>query len=176
MCSVKQEKLDWRRDSMSSRIRIFEFPKCKMVSSGYCKMDEAPFEEGGKLNLFGKWWGEYDKKRTDRWFSRDFMMYGREEDALIWYYAIPDNAVIDCEFEVIDFEGGLYASDVAIMDNSEDEERVFGSIKEWIENSEIFELDERPGHYDLSHGITSAVENVMGYMQLEIYVPIKLRN
>jgi len=157
------------------KIRIYEFPKCKMVSSGYSKMDEGAFDEGGKLSRFENWWSEYDKKRKDRWFSRDFMMYERDKDALIWYYAIPDDAVIDCDYEIIDFEGGLYASDVAIMGNSEDEERVYGEIKEWVKNSDFFELDERPGHYDLSHGITSETQKIMGYMQLEIYVPIKLR-
>jgi len=158
------------------KVRIIEFPKCKMVSSGYCKMDDDPFGENGKLKKFENWWTEYEKKRTDRWFMRDFMMFGREENALIWFYAVPDDAVINCEYEVIDFEGGLYASDIAILNNQDDEQKVYGAIKEWIKNSGEFELDERPGHYDLSHGITPKyVEDAMGYMQLEIYVPIKLR-
>lgn len=127
-------------------IRIIEFPKCKMVSSGYCRRDDEPFSEGGKLQLFEKWWSNFDKQRTDRWFKRDFMMYGREEDALIWFYAIPDDAIVDCEYETIDFEGGLYASDVAIMDDFEDEQRISGAIKEWLQNHELFEIDERPGH------------------------------
>ena len=156
-------------------LRIFEFPKCKMVSSGYCKMDEDPFAENGKMKLFENWWAEYDKKRTDRWFMRDFIMEGGEGQTIIWFYAVPDNAVIDCEYEVIDFEGGLYASDIAVLGNSDDEQRVYGAIKEWVNNSDVFELDERPGHYDLSHGINPNLEKVMGYSQLEIYVPIRLR-
>lgn len=157
-------------------IRIVEFPKCRMVSSGYCRMDENPFAEGGKLTLFDNWWTAYDKKRTDRWFMRDFMMYEREKESLIWYYALPDDAEVDCPYDVIDFDGGLYASDVAIMDNFEDEQRVYGNIKNWVATSKLFELDERPGHYDLSHGITPAnLEKIMGHMQLEIFVPIKLK-
>lgn len=74
-------------------IRIVELPKCKAVTSGYA-LNEAPFAESGKLLRFMEWWIKYDKERTDRWFPRDFIMYGREEDALIWYYAIPDDAVI----------------------------------------------------------------------------------
>ena len=159
-----------------SSIRIIEFPKCKMLSSGYCKMDEEPFAEDGRLQQFEIYWSEYDKKREDKWFMRDFIMDGGDGKAIIWYYAIPDKADIDCDYEIIDFEGGLYASDVAILGNTEDESRIYREIKEWVNNSDLFELDERPGHYNLSHGITPEyVAKVQGYMQLEIYVPIKLR-
>ena len=169
-------KIEQESNAMSKEngIRIFEFPKCKMVSSGYCKMDEDPFGKNGKMTLFENWWGEYDKKRTDRWFMRDFIMDGMEK-GIIWFYAVPDDAVIDCEYEVIDFEGGLYASAVAILGNTDDESRIYGTIKEWVKNSDVFELDERQGHYNLSHGINPHLEKVMGYSQLEIYVPIKLR-
>ena len=147
-----------------------------MVYCGYCKVNEDPFAEDGKLTCFEKWWREYDKKRTDRWLVRDFMMYGREEEALLWYYTVPDDVVIDCDYEIIDFNGGLYAADIAILDNFDDEQRVYGAIKEYIKNSDLFDLDERPGHYDLSHGITPEDgAKAMGHMQLEIYVPIKLK-
>ena len=155
-------------------IRIVEFPKCRAVTSGYA-LNEAPFQEGGKILRFMEWWTEYDKRRTDRWFPRDFIMYGREEKALIWSYMVPDDAEIACEYEVAEFEGGLYAAAVAIDSNFEDEQRIYGGIKEWVKNSEAFELDERPGHYDLSHVITPVhIEKAMGHMQLEIFIPIKL--
>ena len=156
-------------------IRIVEFPACKAVTSGYA-MNEAPFEEGGKILKFGEWWTKYDKKRKDRWFSRDFIMYGREEKALIWFYAVPEEAEVECEYDVVDFEGGLYAAAVAIDSNFDDEQRIYGGIKEWVKQRGTFELDERPGHYDLSHVITPEyIAKQMGYMQLEIYLPIKLR-
>ena len=86
------------------------------------------------------------------------------------------DVVIDCDYEIIDFNGGLYAADIAILDNFDDEQRVYGAIKEYIKNSDLFDLDERPGHYDLSHGITPEDgAKAMGHMQLEIYVPIKLK-
>jgi len=156
-------------------IRIVELPKCRAVTSGYA-INEAPFAEGGTLLRFMEWWTEYDKRRTDRWFSREFIMCGREENALIWYYAVPDDAEIDCEYEIVTFEGGLYAAAVAIDSNFEDEQRVYGAIKEWVKNSDAFDLDERPGHYDLARVITPEhVGKAMGYMQLEIYVPVKLK-
>jgi len=155
-------------------IRIVELPKCRAVTSGYA-MNEVPFAPNGKLLRFMDYWMALDKKRTDRWFPRDFIMFGREEQALIWYYALPDDMEAEGEYEIINLEGGLYAAAVAIDSNFEDEQRVYGGIKEWVKSSNTFELDERPGHYDLSHVITpESAGKTMGYMQLEIYVPIKL--
>ena len=146
-----------------------------MVTSGYCKMEDGPFAPEGQLTRFEKWWSEYDKTRADRWFMRDFIMNGHEK-GIIWYYAVPDDAVIDCEYETVDFEGGLYAADVAKLGDTEDEGRVYGAIKDWIHSSELFALDERPEHYDLSHGITpQRAAKAMGHMQLDIFVPIKLK-
>lgn len=157
-----------------SDIRIVEFPKCRMVSSGY---SSAGMEEDGRLKEFERWMNAYDKQRVDRWFSREFMMYGREEKAVIRYYAIPDNATVDCEFDVIPFEGGLYAASVVFTDDFKEEQRVYSDIKEWVYSSAVFELDERPGHYDLSHVITPAsVHDAMGKSQLEMFVPIKIKN
>ena len=164
-----------REKQMKNSIRIIEFPKCKMVTSGYCKMADGPFAPEGQLTRFEEWWSAYDKTRADRWFMRDFIMNGHEE-GIIWYYAVPDDAVIDCEYEIVDFEGGLYAADVAVLGDTQDEGRVYGAIKEWIAQSGLFDLDERPGHYDLSHGITpQAAAKAMGHMQLDIFVPIKLK-
>ncbi len=154
-------------------IRIVELPKCKMVTSGYA-INEAPFQKDGTLLRFMSWWNAYDKTRTDRWFPRDFIMAGREEKALIWFYAIPDDETPECEYEVVDFEGGLYAAAVAIDGNYEDEQQVYGGIKKWVKDSGVFELDERPGHYDLCNVITpKRAAQALGYEQLEIYVPIK---
>ena len=156
------------------QVRILALPACRVVTSGYA-VGEEPFAPGGTLEKFMGWWGEYDKTRTDRWFPRDFIMYGREENALIWYYAVPDDAVIESDYEAVDFAGGLYAAAVAIDSDYEDEQRVYGAIKKWVADSDAFELDERCGHYDLCHVITPPeAAAAMGYSQLEIYVPIKL--
>lgn len=103
------------------------------------------------------------------------MMYGRAQKALIWYYAIPDDLHIEADFDVIDFEGGLYASAIAIDGNLEDEERVYREVKEQIKISNVFKLDKRANHYDLFHVITpDYLSERLGYAQLEIFVPIKL--
>lgn len=156
-------------------IRIVEFPACKMATSGY-STEAEPFAEDGQLMRFGDWWSAYDKTRRDKWFPRDFLMFERENKALIWFYALPEGEEADCPFDIVDFEGGLYAASVSIDGDYDDEQAVYGSIKAWVAGSEGFALDERPGHYDLSHTITSAeAEKALGYRQLEIYVPIKIK-
>lgn len=103
------------------------------------------------------------------------MMYDRDEKALVWLYALPDGALHSGEFDVVDFVGGVYAAAVAIDGDTEDEQRVYGDIKNWIATSDVYELDERPGYYDLSHVITSEEAfDAMGYRQLEVFVPIKI--
>ena len=155
-------------------IRIVEFPKCRAVTSGYATA-EAPFEEGGTLLRFMAWWNEYDRQRVDRWFPRDFIMFGREENAIIWFYMLPDGEQVCTDYEIIDFEGGLYAAATAVDSDFDDEQRVYGEIKAWVIGSGAFALDERRGHYDMCHVITpQCARKAMGHAQLEIFVPIKI--
>ena len=113
---------------MKNRIRIVEFPSCKMASSGYSR-DENPFAEGGALRRFDQWWSKEDKKRADKWFPRDFMMYDPDQKTQIWYYALPDGAKWPVVFEVVGDEGDLYASAVAIDGDDEDGQAVYESLK-----------------------------------------------
>lgn len=82
-----------------------------------------------------------------------------------------------CGFEIVDFEGVLYAAAVSIDGDDEDGEPVYNGIKEWVKNSGCFEFDERPGHYCMMFNIITPPEakEAMGYEQLEIFVPIKVK-
>lgn len=152
-------------------IRVLELPECRMASSGYVREAE-PFAPGGTLARFRSWWREADKARTDRWFARDFLMYARDQEALVWLYALPDGATAaDCPFPVEDFDGGLYAAAVALR-NDQDEQggQALDRVRAWVRENPAFELDERPGHYDLRHVIAPGRA---GQARLEIYVPIR---
>ena len=146
-------------------IRIIEIPKVKMISSGHGTLDELFEKKFDKLIL---------NQRKD-FTPHDFMWYDPERNKMVWYYAVTHDDIDPCGFEIIDFEGGLYAAAISIDENEEDGERVYNGIKEWINNSECFELDERPGHYCMFHIVTpSEVKKAMGYNQLDIFVPIKV--
>ena len=152
-------------------IRIIEIPKCKMVSSGEVAEGEAGenFFDG----KFPKWFG---KLPTDL-FPRDFLLHNPQKNTLVWYYALPENTNIDTmDFAIIDFHGGLYATAVSKDGDDEDGLRVFNGIKEWVEKSGCFELDERENHNHMFNIITPPkAKECMGYEQLEIYVPIKIK-
>lgn len=156
-----------------NRIYVVEFPACRMATSGHTPSAD-PCDEDARLARFERWFHEQDKRRADRWFPREFQMFDRDRKALIRYYALPDHVHIEGEFDIIDFEGGLYATAVCKTGDFSDEQNVFGEILDWIAQSESFVLDQRPGHYDLSHVITPLeVEKRLGETRLAIYVPIR---
>ncbi len=155
-------------------VRVFSLPACRMASSG---LDTGPLLiEGGKLEKFDHWFSEADKKRHDRFFARDFMWYDPKAKGTVWWYALEQGIEEPNEFETLDFEGGLYASAVSRDEDDSDGERVYRGIKRWVEHSDCFELDERPGHYSMYHIIgTPEIKKAMGYSQLEIYMPIRIK-
>lgn len=142
-------------------IRIVQLPPAKMATSG-------------NLEEFDQWWSEVDKKRKDKFFPRDFMWFDGEAEKLVWLYALPEGETDTGGYSTLDFAGGLYAAAVSRDEDDADGQRVYGGIKEWVENSGVFMLDEGPGRYTMFHVITSdEAYKAMGYRQLDIYVPIK---
>lgn len=144
-------------------IRIIELPGAKMVTSG-----------NEDLDGFDQWWSRVDRERKDRFFPRDFMWFDPETKSLVWSYALSDGVTDTGGYQTIDFPGGLYAVAISKDGDDRDGERVYQSVKEWVQASGCFALDERPGRYTMFHVITSdAAFGVMGYRQLDLFVPIK---
>lgn len=152
-------------------IRLIELPKCKMVSSG-CDVN-CDFSETGILGKFDKWWSAYDKNRKDKFFPRDFIWYDFKNEGLVWYYAIEED-ISDCEYEIMDFNGGLYAVATSIDGDDEDGASVIKSISEWIEKNEKIEVDNsRP---IMVHVITpQCAIKALNYHQADNFVPIKMK-
>ena len=159
-------------------VRIVELPACKMVSSG-----------SGKTEGFDKWFCEYDKKRVGiRTSPLDFMFFYLRHGDYVWWYAV-ENWVTEKDsggYEIVDFEGGLYAS---AMTKDGDTEGVYWKILEWVEQSEHFEavgknvnlgeLDDKEyyRHTTFCHILTPPqVKKVWGYERLELLVPIKVHS
>lgn len=79
-------------------------------------------------------------------------------------------------YEIIDFEGGLYAAAISVDGDDDINGRVFEGVQKWLETSG-FEMDERTGHRTMCHMIvTDNIRKGLGYDQLDIYIPIKLRS
>ena len=72
-------------------------PACKMVSSGIGMFGEGIF------NIFDEWLSSQKRGL----FPRDFLYWAGE--GFVWLYMYEDGMNVPKEFEVIDFQGGLYA-------------------------------------------------------------------
>lgn len=152
-------------------IRVVEIPVCRMAASGYFK----DFSE--VLGSFDIWFCEYDKMRKGISFSPLDFMFFEEDGRGMWLYAVEDWVTEKDTngYEIIEFEGGLYANAVSMDGDDDISGRVYMGIKQWIDNSG-FELDERKGHRTMCHMIVGEKMNRgLGYKQLDIFVPIKLR-
>ncbi len=149
-------------------VKIITLPECRMATSG----------AGGDLKKFDKMWMKLDKKRKDKFFPRDFMTHNDETGKLTWFYAVEEwvTEINTKGFEIIGFEGGIYATAIARDDSYEDGLRVFNGIKKFVTDSDIFDLDINQERFHLWHVVGSPeTDKALGYRQIEIFVPIRLR-
>lgn len=151
-------------------IKIIELPKCRMATSGT--------GERNTLKKFDNMWMKLDLKRKDKFFPRDFMWHDKNTNKCIWWYAV-EEWVTEADtngFKIIDFEGGIYAAAISKQEDFNDGMRVYNGINEWVNSSESFELDEHEERPHLWHVVGSQTsDSALGYRQIEIFVPIKLR-
>ena len=141
-------------------VRIYEMPACKMVSSGVGMFGEE------KFNIFDEWISSQKRGL----FPKDFLYWAGE--GFVWLYMYEDGMNVPKEFEIIDFQGGLYAA-AADIDQRTDKELMNAEIEKFLgENG--FERDtSRP---ELGNIITSSLaKKIMGYEQMDYYIPIKAR-
>jgi len=110
--------------------------------------------------------------------SPDFL-WGEEDGKAVWIWAVEDwvTAEHTAPYDLITFEGGLYAAAMSIDGDRESYQTVCKRIREWIDSSG-FEPDERPGHRTMCHMLDPEedIRRALGYDQMDIYVPIKLKS
>lgn len=152
--------------------RVISIPPFKAVSSGLDK--NFDFSENGVLGKFDAYFSKVNPRPSDSFMPRDFLYYDAEHEGLVWIYALTDE--MDPEgFEVIDFEGGYYLTYHYKDGDDKENERLYQEALSWIEESEFFELDQRPNHYAMGHIITPAeIIKATGYAQMESFIPVKL--
>ncbi|MDR0325129.1 MAG: MerR family transcriptional regulator [Oscillospiraceae bacterium] len=153
-------------------VRIVQIHPFKAFTSGQVTPDV----------VFGEFqtWQETQNNRTIRnmiYGAQDFLWF-EEDGTCEWIWAVED-WVMDSDvkpYSLIEFEGGLYAAAMSIDGDDASGSYVYERVKKWIEASS-FELDERPRHRTMCHMInpTKEIKEALGYHQLDIYVPIKIR-
>lgn len=144
------------------KVRIYEMPACKMVSS-QCGM----FGDG-KLERFNEWFSSLPREM----FPKDFMFYDHQQEGFIWYYIYNEGMNVPQDFSIIDFPGGLYA--VATDVDGQDSSEAITTIKNFIEEKGCFEEDASRSYLGNIPTPPSACK-AMGYEQMDYYVPIKVK-
>lgn len=141
-------------------VRILEMPACKMVSSGTGMFGEERF------NAFEAWFSS--QKRS--LFPKNFLYWAGE--GFVWLYVFEEGMVVPSEFEVIDFEGGLYAV-ATDVDQKTDKELMNKELDEFLSENG-FERDVTRS--ELGNVITSPLaQEIMGCAQMDYYTPIKAK-
>ena len=141
-------------------VRIYEMPVCKMVSSGTGMFGE------GKFNLFDKWLSSQKRGL----FPKDFLFWA--DEGFVWLYMYEDGMNVPNEFEIIDFQGGLYAVATDI-DQKTDKGFMDTEIDKFLSENG-FERDTLRS--ELGNIITSPLaKEIMGYEQMDYYIPIKAK-
>lgn len=151
-------------------VRIIQINPFKAFSSGADSIENVmgPFQE----------WQEAHNHLVKKMMygSPDFLWF--EEDKATWIWAVEDGVTAEdvAPYELIEFEGGLYAEAMSIDGDDDMGNRVHAGILKWLEDSG-FELDERPGHRVMGHMLnpTEEIKGALGYDQMDLYVPIKIR-
>ena len=103
-------------------------------------------------------------------FPKDFLFWARE--GFVWLYMYEDGMNVPNEFEIIDFQGGLYAVATDI-DQKTDRGLMDAEIDKFLSENG-FERD--TSRSELGNIITPPLaKEIMGYEQMDHYIPIKAK-
>ncbi len=156
-------------------ILIVEMPPCRVAISGYLSVDESSEEQ----HRFERMWGRLGSRIADKVNTRDFMYHDFERNKLVWMYMLEDWMTEDDTegFEIITFDGGLFAAALADSWEFSEYDRVCKGIHAWLARQEHLELDNDPSHHILYTfaGPHSTQMKKWNYGKVRYFVPIKLR-
>lgn len=155
------------------KFRVISLPQFKASSSGVDK--NFDFSPNGILGKFSAYFSAIKPAPKDDFIPRDFLFYDKEQQGLVWWWALSEE-MDDGGYEVIDFDGGYYLTYAYKDGDDEANNNLYNEALEYIKNSDIFKLDERPNHYAMGHIITPAeIIRAQGWAQMETFIPIKLK-
>lgn len=152
-------------------VRIIQINPFRAFSSGLDTIDSV-------MGTFQQWQEEHNHLVKKLIYGAPDFLWFEEDMRAEWIWAVEDWVTeADVEpYEIIEFAGGLYAAAMSVDGDDDINGRVYEGIKKWIETSN-FSLDERPGRRTLCHMVnpTDEIKAALGYHQLDIYVPIMVR-
>jgi len=161
------------------QFHVIKIPSFRAVTSGPSSFDSL-FSENG----FSAWINSHLHLIDPFIFdAHDFMW--SDSKAVYWIYKVKDGVTEadTAPYQIIDFDGGIYATTVSIDNFMEYDMmgKIYEDIMKWMEGTG-FELREHPVHGShmttnmiYPHDHADEIMQGLGYEQLELYVPIKVR-
>jgi DNA-binding transcriptional MerR regulator len=157
-------------------ILIVEMPPCRLVTSG---LITGQTDRDDKSRRFDEMWGRLGSRIADKINPRDFMYHDEEQNKSVWLFLLEDwMTEADTEgYEIITFDGGLFASALADSWEYSEYDRVYKGIKAWLARQDCLELDERHGRHLLYHfaGPHSEQMSQLNLGRVRYFVPIKAK-
>jgi DNA-binding transcriptional MerR regulator len=141
-------------------IRIYNFPSCKMVSSG-----DFSFAEDNAANPFFDW---FEKQPQISPYPQDFLGHGSKENTMRWLFLYHEGMHVPKGLEMIDFIGGLYA---VVCDIDEQTPHETWEIRNVWLAEHGFERD--PSRPELGNILANPQDTKLGYSQMDYWYPIK---
>ncbi len=155
-------------------VRIISLPPFTAVTSG--PDQEFNFSPTGILGKFNEYFSAITPSPRDSFMPRDFLFYNKEANGLEWWYAIEEN-IPDGSLAKVEFDGGMYLTYIYRDHDEDTNNKLYQEAIEYIEKSDVLELDERPNHYSMGHIITPPeLISAQGYAVMECFIPVKLKN
>lgn len=137
---------------------------------------EGDFSPNSILGKFNDYFSSITPSSRDSFMPRDFLFFNRAAGALEWWWAL-EEGMPDGGYEKVAFDGGCYLTYCYRDQDQETNEKLYQEALKYIEDSDIFELDERPNHYSMGHIITPPeIIQAQGPVMMEAFVPIKLKS
>lgn len=153
-------------------VRIVQINPFRAFSSGADTIENV-------MGAFQQWQEEHNHFVKKMIYGAPDFLWFEEDGKAVWIRAVEDRVTKEdtLPYDLIVFEGGLYAAAMSVDGDDDIGGRVYSGILKWLEDSG-FEPDERPGRRTMCHMVnpTDEIKAALGYDQLDIYVPIKIRS
>lgn len=153
-------------------VRIIQINPFRAFSSGLDPVETV-------MGPFQQWQEAHNHLVRNMLYGAPDFLWFEEDGRAMWIWAVEDwvTEADTAPYELITFEGGLYAAAMAVDGDDDISGRIHSGILEWLEDSG-FEPDDRPGRRAMCHMVnpTEEIKAALGYHQLEIYVPVKIRS
>jgi len=155
-------------------VMVVSIPKFRAMTSGLVGWDKI-FDIGIDMEAVKL----YERGLTAPiLFDGIDFLYGKDGKAA-WIVRITDEATeADTHpFEITEFQGGLYAVSVSVDGDGESHDKVRSKTAKWLETTNFIIDNDREmmGHMIYTHDHNPDILKGLGYEQMVLYAPIKLK-